>query len=61
MPLLHPGDPFPELTLTVPGGKTVPLPTMFAGHFGVVLFYRGASPCRSMTKPAPPTSAPSTA
>ena len=42
MPLLHPGDPFPELTLTVPGGKTVPLPTMFAGHFGVVLFYRGA-------------------
>jgi peroxiredoxin len=42
MPLLHPGDPFPELTLTVPGGETVLVPTMFVGHFGVVLFYRGA-------------------
>jgi len=42
MPLLHPGDPFPELTLTVPGGKTVTVPTMFAGRFGVMLFYRGA-------------------
>ena len=42
MPLLRPGDPFPQLTLTVPGGKTVLVPAMFAGHFGVVLFYRGA-------------------
>ena len=42
MVLLCPGDPFPELTLTVPGGKTVAVPTMFAGQFGVVLFYRGA-------------------
>jgi peroxiredoxin len=42
MPLLHPGDPFPELTLTVPGGKTVTVPENFAGQFGVVLFYRGA-------------------
>jgi len=42
MPLLHPGDPFPELTLTVPGGKKVTVPTMFAGQFCVVLFYRGA-------------------
>lgn len=42
MPLLHPGDRFPELKLTVPGGKTVTVPTMFAGKFGVVLFYRGA-------------------
>ena len=42
MPLLHPGEPFPELTLTVPGGMTVKVPTVFAGQFGVVLFYRGA-------------------
>ena len=25
MPLLHPGDPFPELSLTVPSGATVKL------------------------------------
>jgi peroxiredoxin len=42
MSLLHPGDTFPELTLTVPGGTTVTVPETFAGHFGVVLFYRGA-------------------
>lgn len=41
MPLLHPGDPFPELTLSVPGDKTVTVPETFAGQFGVVLFYRG--------------------
>jgi peroxiredoxin len=38
MSLLSPGDPFPELTLTVPGGKTV----TFSGLFGVVLIYRGS-------------------
>lgn len=42
MPLLYPGDAFPELTLTVPGGKTVTVPETFAGQFGVVLIYRGA-------------------
>ena len=42
MPLLHPGDTFPGLTLTVPGGRTVPLPDSLAGRFGVVLFYRGS-------------------
>ena len=42
MPLLQPGDTFPELTLTVPGGKTVTVPETFARQFGVVLFYRGA-------------------
>ena len=42
MPLLHPGDTFPDLTLTVPGGQTVLLPGAFAGRFGVVLFYRGS-------------------
>jgi peroxiredoxin len=42
MPLLHPGDAFPELTLTVPGGTTITVPQTLAGNFGVVLFYRGA-------------------
>jgi peroxiredoxin len=42
MPLLHPGDTFPELTLTVPGGKTVRVPETFAGRFGVLLLYRGS-------------------
>ena len=42
MPLLHPGDTFPELTLTVPGGQTVTVPEAFAGQFGVLLFYRGS-------------------
>jgi peroxiredoxin len=42
MPLLHPGDTFPDLTLTVPGGQTVLLPGALAGQFGVVLFYRGS-------------------
>jgi hypothetical protein len=39
--LLHPGDTFPELMLTVPGGTTVTVPEAFAGQFGVVLFFRG--------------------
>jgi peroxiredoxin len=42
MPLLRPGDTFPPLTLTVPGGKTVAVPDDFAGDFGVMLFNRGA-------------------
>ena len=40
--LLHPGDPFPALTMTLPGGRTVHLPDDLAGRFGVVLFYRGS-------------------
>jgi peroxiredoxin len=42
MSLLHPGDPFPELSLTVPGGETVRVPETFDGQFGVMLFYRGS-------------------
>jgi len=42
MPLLNPGDPFPALTLTRPGGQTLTLPDAFAGSFGVVLFNRGS-------------------
>jgi len=41
MPLLRPGDPFPQLTLAVPGGQTVVVPDLFAGGFGVMLFNRG--------------------
>ena len=32
MSLLHLGDTFPELTLTIPGGKTVTVPMAFAGR-----------------------------
>jgi peroxiredoxin len=42
MPLLHPGGPFPELSLTVPGGATVKVPETFDGQFGAMLFYRGS-------------------
>jgi peroxiredoxin len=42
MPLLRPGDMFPQLTLTVPGGNTIQVPGSFAGDYGVVLFNRGA-------------------
>src|SRR5215472_16425621 len=42
MPLLHPGDLFPELSLTVPGGESFRVPETFDGQFGVMLFNRGA-------------------
>jgi peroxiredoxin len=42
MSLLNPGDPFPRLTLNVPGGRTLTVPDGFAGDFAVVLFYRGS-------------------
>ncbi len=42
MPLLSPGDSFPVLTLTPPGGPALTLPDTLAGDFGVVLFFRGA-------------------
>ena len=56
MPLLHPGDTFPELSLTVPGGQTVQVPEAFAGQFGVMLFYRGRG-----APTATPSCAPSSA
>jgi len=40
--LLHPHDPFPALTVCLPGGRALRLPDDLAGHFGVVLFYRGS-------------------
>jgi len=39
---LQPGDPFPALTLALAGGRTLRLPDALAGHFGVILFYRGS-------------------
>jgi peroxiredoxin len=42
MTLLHPGDPFPALTVALPGGRARRLPDALAGHHGVVLFYRGS-------------------
>ena len=39
---LHPGDPFPALTGALAGGNTLRLPDVVAGHFGVILFYRGS-------------------
>lgn len=42
MPLLRPGDTFPELTLAAPGGTTLTVPDLFTGGFGVMLFNRGA-------------------
>jgi peroxiredoxin len=42
MPLLNSGDPFPRLTMNLPGGETLTVPDAFAGDFAAVLFYRGA-------------------
>src|ERR1700730_7826591 len=42
MTLLNPGDQFPELILSLPGGDTLAVPGALAGGFGVILFYRGS-------------------
>ena len=42
MQLLNPGDPFPSITLTPVDGDALDLPDALAGHFAVVLFYRGS-------------------
>ena len=42
MPLLQPGDKFPDLSVTPTDGPVLTLPDALAGHFGVVLFYRGS-------------------
>jgi peroxiredoxin len=39
---LGPGDAFPSLTVTPVDGAPLELPGALAGHFGVVLFYRGS-------------------
>jgi peroxiredoxin len=42
MTLLHPGDKFPALNVALPGDGRLELPDALAGHYGVVLFYRGS-------------------
>jgi peroxiredoxin len=42
MNLLHPGDPFPALSVALPGRRALRLPGGLTGHFGVLLFYRGS-------------------
>jgi peroxiredoxin len=54
MALLSPGDTFPKLTITVPGGQTLTLPDALAGDFGVVLFYRGSWCPYCNAQPIPP-------
>jgi peroxiredoxin len=40
--LLSPGDRFPPISIALPGGESLALPDAFAGHYGVVLLFRGA-------------------
>jgi peroxiredoxin len=42
MPLLAPGDAFPDLTVTPAGDDAFQVPDALSGHFGVVLLLRGA-------------------
>ena len=42
MALLSPGDMFPALSVTLSDGSTFQLPGDLAGHYAVVLFYRGS-------------------
>jgi peroxiredoxin len=40
--LLHPGDPFPELTVQLTDGRSLVVPEELSERFGVILFFRGA-------------------
>src|SRR5271167_4709877 len=42
MTLLHPGEMFPHVAVTPTDGAALELPDALAGHFGVVLCYRGS-------------------
>ena len=42
MAVLHPGDPFPQLTIAVADDGKLVLPDVFGDKFGVVLFFRGS-------------------
>jgi peroxiredoxin len=42
MALLNPGDRFPSTTITPVDAAPIDLPDAVAGHFAVILFYRGA-------------------
>ncbi|MDT8443545.1 MAG: hypothetical protein RQ722_04590 [Desulfuromonadales bacterium] len=38
---LDTGDSFPKMTLTTTSGDSLALPEALAGHWGILLFYRG--------------------
>jgi peroxiredoxin len=42
MNLLHPGEAFPSLAVSLPGGETLELPNAVAGGYAVVLLFRGS-------------------
>jgi peroxiredoxin len=42
MTVLQPGDPFPSLTVALPGGRPGRQAGEGSGRFGVVLYYRGS-------------------
>jgi peroxiredoxin len=42
MPLLDPGDRFPPITVTLVDAPPLEVPQALAGHFAVVIFYRGS-------------------
>jgi peroxiredoxin len=42
MPLLHPGETFPSLTIKLPGGETLDLLHSLDGHLSAILFFRGS-------------------
>jgi peroxiredoxin len=42
VPLLSPGQPFPELSITPVDATPLSLPGDLAGRYAVILFYRGA-------------------
>jgi len=42
MPVLNPGDPFPQLTIRTTDEESITIPDALAGGFAVVLFYRGS-------------------
>ena len=47
MTVLQPGDPFPPLTVALPGGRALRLPDALAGRFGVVLSVDDEAPQRT--------------
>ena len=41
MPMLVPGDQFPNLKLALPGGSSISLPGDFGDSWAYITFYRG--------------------
>jgi peroxiredoxin len=42
MTVLHPGDAFPTISVTPTEDAAFQLPDSLAGHFGIILFFRGS-------------------